>query len=191
MAGERMTLLERMTSSPTRQSCATCALARKTLRAPTIVREPPPAMPDLIVTPSRIRQSSPDCELTRSPRYLRSCEVHRRSRRTEVRMRAPMSVRPATLTCEISRTPSPSVAPGRRGKTDRRERRRRDARPIRRKRWDEQSVVRRRAARGDAHSSTSIAEIISFRGPGASTLASPRNHHMFRRLAVRVMWYLT
>src|SRR5579872_4648201 len=68
-----ITLLDRMTSSPSLQSCATCELARNTPRAPTIVSEPPPAVPGFIVTPSRIRQSGPMIRRTGSPRYLRSC----------------------------------------------------------------------------------------------------------------------
>ena len=54
-----------MTPSPMRQSCATCALARKTQRAPTIVSEPPPAVPGFIVTPSRIKTVLADRQANR------------------------------------------------------------------------------------------------------------------------------
>ena len=42
-----------------------------------------------------------------------------------------------------------------------------------------------------AHSRTSIAETSASQTRAPSTLASPRNHHMFRFLAIRVMWNLT
>src|SRR5260370_5771585 len=42
-----------------------------------------------------------------------------------------------------------------------------------------------------AHSRTSIADTSASQTSSPSTLASPRNHHMLRRLAVRVMWNLT
>ena len=41
------------------------------------------------------------------------------------------------------------------------------------------------------HSRTSIADTSASQTSAPSTLASPRNHHMLRRLAVRVMWNRT
>ncbi len=41
------------------------------------------------------------------------------------------------------------------------------------------------------HSRTSIADTSASHTSAPSTLASPRNHHMLRRLAVRVMWSRT
>ena len=49
---------------------------------------------------------------------------------------------------------------------------------------------RARVDRG-AHSRTSIAETSASHTSAPSTLASPRNHHMFRFLAIRVIWNLT
>ena len=100
-----------MTLSPRRQSCATCALARKTQRAPTIVSPVALAVPGFIVTPSRIKQSSPIVRRTGSPRYFRSCGSWPIAANGKTRVRAPMVVKPAMLTCEISSTPSPSAAP--------------------------------------------------------------------------------
>ena len=41
------------------------------------------------------------------------------------------------------------------------------------------------------HLATSIAETSASQTSAPSTIASPRNHHMFRRLAVRVIWKRT
>ena len=68
-----MTLLEKMTLLPTLQSWPTCELARNAQRSPTTVFMPPPSVPGLIVTPSRIRQSLPTASVDGSPLYLRSC----------------------------------------------------------------------------------------------------------------------
>ena len=57
-----MTLLEKMTLLPTRQSWPTWLLARKAQRSPTTVAMPPPSVPGFMVTPSRIRQSAPIVE---------------------------------------------------------------------------------------------------------------------------------
>src|SRR5271157_133136 len=43
----------------------------------------------------------------------------------------------------------------------------------------------------DGHSRTSIAETSASHTSAPSTFASPRNHHMLRFLAMRVMWNLT
>ena len=67
-----MTLLEKMTSFPTVQSCATWELARNRQRSPTAVRMAPPAVPGFIVTPSRMVQSAPIVSVEGSPAYFRS-----------------------------------------------------------------------------------------------------------------------
>ena len=99
-----------------------------------------------------------------------------------MRVRAPIVVSPARLTCETRRTPSPSV----------------DLRPDMAERPDldvraEPRAVLDDGARMDAwrHSRTSIAETSASQTSAPSTFASPRNHHMLRFLAMRVMWNST
>ena len=95
-----------------------------------------------------------------------------------MRVRAPIVVSPARLTWETSRTPSPSFAPG----------------PT----WQNGPISTpapsRRAVLDDGarmdrcgHSRTSMAETSASQTSAPSTFASPRNHHMFRFLAIRVM----
>ena len=92
------------------------------------------------------------------------------------------SVSPARLTCETRRTPSPSVTCG----------------PT----WQKGPISTSAPSRApssttalgwmrDGHSRTSIAETSASQTSAPSTFASPRNHHMLRCLAVRVMWSRT
>ena len=67
-----MTLLEKMTLLPTRQSCPTWLLARKAQRSPITVCMPPPSVPGFMVTPSRMMQSLPTSSVEGSPLYFRS-----------------------------------------------------------------------------------------------------------------------
>ncbi len=68
-----ITLFEKMTLLPTRQSWPTCELARNAQPLPIVVFMPPPSVPGLRVTPSRMRQSEPTSSVEGSPWYLRSC----------------------------------------------------------------------------------------------------------------------
>jgi hypothetical protein len=65
-------LLAMMTWSPTRQSCATWAYAMKRQSEPMTVLLPPPAVPGLIVTYSRIWFRSPMISTLSSPAYFKS-----------------------------------------------------------------------------------------------------------------------
>ena len=92
-----MTLLEKMTLSPTAQSWPTWELARKAQRSPTLVRRPPPSVPGLMVTPSRIMQSDADVERRRLAAHISGPAAGGRwRRRGRSACAAPIVVRPAS-----------------------------------------------------------------------------------------------
>ena len=103
-----------------------------------------------------------------------------------MRVRAPIVVAPATLTCEISFTPSPSAR----------------LRPDMAERADHDAGAEPRAGLDDGARMDELGDVDVICSPASptlrprststpSTFASPRNHHMLRRLAMRVMWKRT
>ena len=127
-----------MTPSPRRQSCATWALARKTQRgaddrlraAARGARIHRHAFADQAILADRRGA-------TGSPRYLRSCGWWPIEAKGKMRVRAPIVVSPATLTCEIEPHAVAERRPaGRHGRTGRSRRPRRVARRPRRRRSD-------------------------------------------------------
>ena len=73
LAMARVAALAKMVLLPTWQSWATCAWVMNRLRSPTTVREPPWAVPRLIVVNSRMVLPAPISSEVGSPAYLRSC----------------------------------------------------------------------------------------------------------------------
>ena len=139
--------------------------------------EPPPAVPGFIVTPSRMRQSSPITRRTGSPRYLRSCGgCPIEAKGKMARARRPWCHRPGSHARQAGRCRRASLRPDMAKRPDL------DSRP-------EQSAVFDDGGRMDRtrHSRTSIADTSASQTSTPSTFASPRNHHMLRRLATRVI----
>src|SRR5688572_8826982 len=108
----RKTAFARMQLSSTTQSWATWQVAMIRLRLPTTVWPPPDTVPLLIVTPSRITFSSPMTVIVSSPLNLRSWGSPPMTHVGWNRFRAPIVVRPRTVTPWRSLVPGPMVTLG-------------------------------------------------------------------------------
>src|SRR4026208_1213818 len=94
---------------PTRQSCPTWLLARKAHLSPITVCMPPPSVPGLSVTPSRMMHSAPTSSGGGRPWYFGSgggCPIEANG---NMLVLAPIVVRPVTTTWLLSSTSSPSA----------------------------------------------------------------------------------
>ena len=101
-----MTLLDMMMPSPRMQSWATCELARSRQLLPTTVLPPPPTVPVLMVTPSRMVQPSPTVSVEPSPASWRLWEVPPITAIGKILLPRPISVLPVTTAWEITCTSS-------------------------------------------------------------------------------------
>src|SRR5271169_368260 len=78
---------------------------------PTRVRPPPPGVPRLMVTYSRITLWSPISSRVGSPLYFRSCGSIPIAAKGKIRLWSPMRVGPPITTCETSSQSSPISTP--------------------------------------------------------------------------------
>ena len=152
-----ITLLERMTSSPSRQSWRDMRIGEKgaALADDRLARRrrPCPGSSSPLRGSGNPRRSS---SATGSPRYLRSCgSMADRSEGKDARARADARCRRRRRHARSARTPSPSVASAPTWQNGPIVNARAElARRVRRRRWDGQFADTRR----QAHSFTSIAE---------------------------------
>ena len=125
-----MTLLARITRSPTRLSCPTWLQAIRRQSDPTRVMPSPPTLPRWMVTCSRNWVLAPITQPVGSPLYFKSCGASPMEEKGESRHSAPIVVCPSMTTCEVSSTsasrttddpttqkgpirqPGPTTAPG-------------------------------------------------------------------------------
>ena len=178
-----ITLLDRMTPSPIRQSWATWALVRNTQRGPTTVSAAAAfgarVHRHMLADQAVLADDEPD-------RLAAVLEIlglmADRGEREDARARPDRRVaREADVRHEPDAVAEPHLA-ARHGRTARSRRRRRASRRPRRPRSDGcRAVIRAPASPRPPPR----------RRATPSTLASPRNHHMFRFLAIRVMWNRT
>src|SRR3989338_3626762 len=103
------TLLAKTTWLPRTQSCATWAYAMKRQSEPMMVLPPPPSVPGLIVTYSRIRFRSPMRRIVSSPRYFKSCGLLPMTAPVKIRQTSPIVVWPSMTQCGPSCVRAPIV----------------------------------------------------------------------------------